>query len=146
MTVVRLLLMLLLIPVLCSGCAAYRDMNRREACDNSIKDYNKLVRWQEAEKAAIAFVDPVQRAAYDKAAETLRRRNVSIADVRIRAQQCLIEQRTAESTVEFDYFILPDNRVKTVTDYQRWIYREADERNPALTGGWKLITPLPEFK
>lgn len=138
--------LLLLLPVVLNGCAAYQNMNRREACDKSIKDYTKLVRWQEAEKAAIAFVDPKQRSVYDKAAEILRRRHVSIADARILAQQCQIEKRSAEATVEFDYFILPDNRLKTLTDRQVWVFRESTKEYPDQGDGWKLTSPLPEFK
>lgn len=138
--------LLLLLPVVLNGCAAYQNMNRREACDKSIKDYTKLVRWQEAEKAAIAFVDPKQRSVYDKAAEILRRRHVSIADARILAQQCQIEKRSAEATVEFDYFILPDNRLKTLTDRQVWVFRESTKEDPDQGDGWKLTSPLPEFK
>lgn len=146
MTRLRVFLFLLLVPLVLNGCAAYQNMNRRETCDKSIKDYTKLVRWQEAEKAAIAFVDAKQRPSYDKTAESLRRRNVTIADARILAQQCLSEKRTAEATVEFDYFILPDNRLKTLTDRQVWIFRESTKEDPDQGDGWKLASPLPDFK
>ncbi len=146
MTRFRWCLLLLLVPLVLNGCATYQNMNRREACDKSIKDYTRLVRWQEAEKAAIAFVDAKQRPAYDKSAESLRRRHVTIADSRILAQQCLIDKRTAEATVEFDYFILPDNRLKTLTDRQTWIFRENTKEDPDQGDGWKLTSPLPAFK
>ncbi|NJD39244.1 MAG: hypothetical protein FIA89_13120 [Geobacter sp.] len=146
MTHFRRSLFLLMIPFLLNGCAAYQNMNRRESCDKSIKDYTRLVRWQEAEKAAFAFVDVRQRPAYDKAVESLRRRNVTIADSRILAQQCLSEKRTAEATVEFDYFILPDNRLKTLTDRQVWVFRESTKEDPEQGDCWKLTSPLPDFK
>lgn len=139
-------LLLLLFPLVLNGCAAYQNMNRRESCDKSIKEYTKLVRWQEAEKAAIIFVDAKLRPAYDKATESLRRRHVTIADSRILAQQCLAGKQTAEATVEFDYFILPDNRLKTLTDRQIWVFRESTEDDPDLADGWKLTSPLPDFK
>jgi hypothetical protein len=46
--------------------------------------------------------------------------------------------------MEFDYFAMPDNRLKTVTDRQKWVYREepADDQVP----GWKLTSPPPLFK
>lgn len=146
MTRFRWHLLLLMVPLVLNGCAAYQNMNRREACDKSIKDYTKLVRWQEAEKAAIAFVDAKQRPIYDKAAESLRRRQVTIADSRILAHECHTEKRTAEATVEFDYFVLPDNRLKTLTDRQTWAFRENTKEDPDQGDGWKLTSPLPAFK
>jgi hypothetical protein len=138
--------LLLLAPLVLDGCSAYKNMNRQEDCDKIIKDYNKLVRWQEAEKASIAFVDEKQRPDFNKAVEKNRRRGLSIADYRILAKQCMSDKKKAESTVEFDYYILPDNRLKTITDHQIWIYREETDKEPDLGEGWKLTSPLPEFK
>lgn len=143
---IALSILLVACSLLFGGCATYRNMDRQENCTKSIKDYNKMIRWQEAEKAAIAFVDAAQRPEFDATAETLRRRNVSIADYRILAHQCSAEHKKAEATVEFDYFILPDNRLKTLTDHQRWVFREKNEADPDLIEGWKLTTPLPSFK
>ncbi|CAH2032275.1 hypothetical protein [Trichlorobacter ammonificans] len=129
-----------------SGCAGYRTMNRQEACDKVIKTYNRMIRWQEAEKAALTYVDRSQRDRFVGAAESLRRRNVTMADMRILASECRAEHRSAEAVVEFDYFVLPDNRLKTVTDRQKWLFREESSDLPDQTEGWKLTTPLPEFK
>ncbi len=143
---VQIVLVLVLIPLLLNGCAAYQKMTRNEDCEKVIKNYNRMIRWQEAEKASIAFVDKKIRPDYDKTAESLRRRGVTMADYRVLAQECLGEKKTAESTVEFDYFVLPDNRMKTLTDRQSWIFREESPVEPELGEGWKLITPLPDFK
>ena len=143
---VQLVLVLVLIPLLLNGCAAYQKMTRNEDCEKVIKNYNRMIRWQEAEKASIAFVDKKKRPDYDKTAESLRRRGVTMADYRILSQECLAEKKTAEATVEFDYFVLPDNRMKTITDRQNWIFREDNAEDTDLGEGWKLITPLPDFK
>lgn len=143
---IKLLLLLVAAPLLFSSCAAYKNMNRQEDCDKMIKDYNRMVRWQEAEKASFAFVDEKQRPAYNKAIEQLRRRGLSMADYRILTKQCKADKKKAEATVEFDYFVLPDNRLKTVTDHQSWIFIEENPAEPELKEGWRLVSPLPEFK
>lgn len=137
---------LLLVSMVLHGCSLYKRMNRQEDCDHMIKDYNRLVRWQEAEKASIAFVYEKRRPTYNKSIEQLRRRGLSMADYRILSMQCMSDKKRAEATVEFDYYILPDNRLKTVTDHQTWIYQEANDQEPDLGEGWKLMSPLPEFK
>lgn len=141
-----LLLLLALTSLLLNGCASYQNMNRQEECEKTIKNYNRMIRWQEAEKASIVFVDTKQRPAFDKGAELLRRRGVTMADYRILAQECLPGKMKAEATVEFDYFVLPDYRLKTVTDRQNWIFREEAPAESAPGTGWKLTSPLPDFK
>jgi len=143
---VQLVLMLALTTLLLNGCAAYKKVSRNESCEKIIKDYNRMIRWQEAEKASIVFVDKNKRPVFDRTAESLRRRGITIADYRILAQECLVDNKKAESTVEFDYFILPDYRLKTVTDRQHWVFNEENPAEPDLDEGWKLISPLPEFK
>jgi len=144
----RILLPLLLVltPFLLNGCASYQKMNRLDECEQAIKNYNRMIRWQEAEKASILFVDTKQRPAFDKAAELLRRREVTMADYRVLAQQCLPDKMKAEATVEFDYFVLPDYRLKTATDRQSWIFREDHPAESDAGKGWKLISPLPDFR
>lgn len=138
------------IVILClmvmQGCAAYQRYSRNEDCEKTLKAYRNMVRWMEVEKAAISVVDADQRATYAQAAEALRRRGVTMVDARELAHECRPERGTAEATLEFDYFILPDNRLKTLTDRQKWVYREEDKARPELIEGWKLTTPLPAFK
>lgn len=142
----RLLMLLVLATLLLNGCAAYRKMNRNNDCEKAIKNYNRMMRWQEAEKAAIVFVDKKQRPDYDKKAENLRRRGVTMADYRVLAQECLADKKKAEATVEFDYFTLPDNRMRTVTDRQVWIFYEEHPDFPDRDEGWRLTSPMPDFK
>lgn len=143
---IKLFALLLIAPLLLGGCAAYKNMNRQENCDKVVKDYNRMIRWNEAEKVGMAFVGPKQRAVFDKTAESIRRRGVSMVDFRILAKECSAEKKKAEATVEFDYFILPDNRLKTITDHQTWIFLEENPLEPDAGEGWKITSPLPEFK
>ncbi len=129
-----------------ASCGTIKNYNRNEDCERILKAYNQILRWDEAEKAAIAVVDRPMRDEYSKMAEAFRRRHVSMVDIRTRAQECLPEQKKAEATVEIDYYIMPDNRLKTLTDRQKWIYREKDDDKPELGEGWKLVSPMPDFK
>lgn len=143
---IRLFILLLAAPLLFGGCAAYKNMNRQDNCDKMLKDYSRMIRWNEAEKVGVAFVGPKQRAVFDKTAESIRRRGVSMVDFRILAKECMAEKKKAEATVEFDYFVLPDNRLKTITDHQTWIFLEENPLDPDAGEGWKITSPLPEFK
>jgi hypothetical protein len=138
--------LLLLVSLLFCGCASYQSAHRDEGCDSAIKQYSRMIRWQEAEKASIIFIEDTQRPAFDKAAEALRRRSITMVDYRVLSHECLLEKNRARATVEFDYLIMPDARLKTVTDHQAWEFRDKTSDDVNLKQGWKLTSPLPEFK
>lgn len=132
---------LLVLGLLCASCATMRNKNILETCEKSIKDYNRMLRWQELETAGMVFIEPEQREEFLKVAESIRKRGVTITDYRIRTQECLPEKGTAEALTEFDYYILPSNRIKTLTYHQSWDYRAIGENK-----AWKLKDGLPDFK
>lgn len=143
---VKQVVMALAVPLFLSGCfGSYARSGRGETCERAIKQYTSMLRWQEAEKAALVFVDDSQRDRYTQSAQALRQRGVSVADYRILAQQCLSEQGEGKATVEFFYYIMPDSRLKTVTDYQKWRFREERVTAGDPGQGWKLLSPLPDF-
>jgi len=141
---IRLIVLLVTVALLSCGCSAYSKYGRGEECERTIKDYSKAVRWLELEKAALTMADKEQREAYIQFADQVRRRGVTMVDFRILGQECRPDQGTADAIMEFDYFVMPDNRLKTVSDRQKWVYREqsADDQVP----GWKLTSPPPQFK
>src|SRR6185369_13024355 len=94
---------LLVLGLLTVSCAAMKNKEIREECEKSIKDYNRLLRWQEVESAGLIYIEPELREEFFKAAESLRKRGVTITDYRIRTQECLPEQGTGEALTEFDY-------------------------------------------
>ena len=112
-----------------------------EQCEKSIKEYNKLVRWREIESAGMTYVDPDLRDAFMKDAEELKKRGITITDYRILTKECLPEKKTAEAVVDFDYFLLPSNRIKTLTYRQKWIYLDTEDKK-----GWLLKSSLPAFE
>jgi hypothetical protein len=111
-----------------------------EECENSIKDYNKLLRWREIENAGMLYMDREQRDDYLKHAEGIKKRGVTITDYRILTTVCLAEIKTADVVVEFDYYTLPSNRIKTLTYRQKWTYLDTEEKK-----GWQLKSGLPAF-
>jgi predicted small secreted protein len=110
-----------------------------EELDRSVKAYNRMLRWHELENAVATYSDPEQREDYQKQAETLKKSGISITDFRILSTRYLPEKLSGDVVAEFDYFILPSNRVKTVSHRQEWVYRENLK-------SWKLKNGLPPFE
>lgn len=113
-------------------------MGLRENFDKSTKAYNRMLRWHEVENAGMLYVDKDQRADFMKQAEMFKTRGVTLTDFRILTTECLPERKTGEVIAEFDYFVLPSNKIKTMTYRQEWTYKD-------LTNSWKLKNGLPTF-
>jgi hypothetical protein len=119
-----------------TACAT--GMGLREDFDKSIKAYNRMLRWQEVESAGMAFVEVELRDDFMKKAAMLKKKGVTLTDYRIVASEYLPEKKSGEVIAEFDYFILPSNRMKTNTYRQQWVYQEG-------INSWKLKSSLPTF-
>jgi hypothetical protein len=126
--------------MLCS-CGTIRHQRIQESCEKSIKAYNRMLRWQEIENAGATYMVPEAREDFMKTAESIRKRGVSITDFRILTQECVPEKATAEVVAEFDYYILPSNRIKTLTYRQNWVFIETE-----FLRAWQLKTGIPEFE
>lgn len=124
----------------CSYVLQAKHANMREEFDRSSKDYNKLLRWREVENAGMIYMDAGLRDAFMKSAEEIKKRGVTITDYRILTSECLPEKNTADMLVEFDYFTLPSNRIKTLTYRQNWVYLDTEQKK-----GWQLKSGLPPF-
>jgi len=139
----RLLTRMLLFITLLSltACTAIKNKGIKEDFEKDLKDFNRLVRWYEVEKAGMLYMEPEGRGVYLKTAEDIKRRAVSITDYRILTNECLPEVGSGDAVVEFDYYIMPSNRIKTLTYRQIWKYRELNEKK-----SWKITnSPLPAF-
>jgi hypothetical protein len=110
-----------------------------EDLDRSVKAYNRMLRWHEIENAVIAYMEPDQVADHLKQADILKNRGLSVTDYRILSTQYIPEKRSGDVVAEFDYFLLPSNRIKTVSYRQEWLYMEK-------TKSWKLKSRLPAFE
>ena len=128
--------LLLVSCMILTACAT--ESGLREEFDKSMKGYNRMLRWQEFENAGMTYQEKELRDEYMKKAETIKKRGVTLTDFRILASECLPEKKTGEVIAEFDYFILPSNRIKTTTYRQEWLYQDALK-------SWKLKSALPAF-
>ena len=117
------------------------SMTVAETCSKSIKDYNKLLRWKEVDNAGLKFMIKDGRDKFIDDASDFNKRQVTITDYRIRTMDCADKKTEATAVVDFDYYVLPSNRIKTVTYKQDWIYLEEGDNKL-----WKIKSSLPEFK
>lgn len=122
--------------LLIAACMPARGI--REEFNKNAKEYNRLIRWKEIENAGSLFVVPEGREQYMADAKSIKKRDVMITDYRILSMEFIDEQRRGDVVVEFDYYTLPSNRIKTLTYKQDWVYSEAKS--------WKVKSPLPAFE
>lgn len=120
-----------------TACATQTGLS--EEFDRSVKSYNRMLRWHEIENAGSTFVDPAWRDDFMKQAESLKKRGLTVADFRILSTKYIPENKSGDVVAEFDYYILPSNKVKTITYRQDWAYRENSK-------SWVLKTGLPVFE
>ncbi|MFZ2949344.1 MAG: hypothetical protein WA003_07650 [Desulfuromonadaceae bacterium] len=129
--------------LLCFACLTLTACATRtglgDELDRSVKAYNRMLRWHELENAVATYSDPEQREEYQKQVGTFKKRGISITDFRILSTRYLPENQSGDVVAEFDYYILPSNRVKTVSHRQEWKYRESMK-------SWKLKNGLPSFE
>lgn len=135
---------LLLCCLLIAACVG--DRNIRSEFERSVKKYNSMLRWREMENAGLIYMEDDLREAFVKDSEALRKRGITITDYRILISQLYPEKGTGNAVVEFDYFALPSNRVKTLTYKQDWVYREIGQSRYFKDMIWKLKTGLPAFE
>ena len=131
-----MLLLCCLVTAACVNQTAIRDDFER-----SVKEYNRLLRWHEVPSAGAVYMTPEELESFNVAAEKIKNKDLSITDFRILTMDCSTEKGTGNASVEFDYFILPSNRIKTLTYKQEWVYREINEKK-----SWKQKNALPFFK
>jgi hypothetical protein len=110
-----------------------------------VKSYNRMLRWKEIENAGMKYLELDQREAFLATAEAIRKRDITITDYRILFSEFSPKKNTGRAVVEFDYYILPSNRIKTVTYKQDWVYDKIDKEDDSDKKAWKLKNGLPDF-
>jgi hypothetical protein len=138
MKTIRLLLMSAVLLMLLS-CESMRISRISEDFDTTSKGYIKLVRWHEFNKSTLIYVDDSLIEDFQKRVDAAK--DVNVADYRIKNVECRPEKGDAEVLIEWDYYIPPSVKIKTVEDAQKWRY--IDEK---VQKRWVLMTLLPEFK
>jgi len=112
----------------------------REDLQNTVIEYNDLLRWGEFNKAKL-YTDSSIREEFEARAKAAK--NVKIVDYRILNTDFDAEKGKQIVEVEFDYYTSLTNVVKTLLDKQRWSFVYVKEEKKKR---WRLMTPLPEFK
>jgi len=131
----RTILLGALIVLSLTACGSY---NMRAKMDESVTQYNNLLRTQKLDAAGL-FVSGTLAKEFAARAEAARK--VRILDYRILATRYDEKENEAEVKVEIDYYSLSTYRMKTLVDVQKWAYREEGG-----TRQWRLTSLLPEFK
>lgn len=106
--------------------------------EESVRNYNNLYRWNEFEAASRYAVDPLRE---DAIARVKAAKDVRIVDSRVMNSTYDSQKRKGTMEVEIDYYFLNTTRVKTIRNTQEWVYFDKPEMK-----GWRLVSPLPEFK
>ena len=122
-----------------TACAAYAQKGLSDEFDRSVKAYNRLLRWHEMENAVMTYADPEQREDLLKQVDSLKKSGLSVTDFRILSTRYLPEKKSGDVVAQFDYFILPSNRIKTISHRQEWLYQENSK-------SWIIKTGLPPFE
>ncbi len=130
--------MLLFSTLVLTACAIIQP-SMSEEFDRSVKAYNKMLRWHEIENAGATYIDEELQEDFVKQAGTLKKRGLSVTDFRILSSKLLPEKKSGDVITEFDYYILPSNKIKTISYRQNWVYLEKAKT-------WKLKTGLPFFE
>ncbi len=133
------LLLISAVLLILSSCQSMRDEKVAEEFTNTSRDYLNMVRWHELEKAPLSFIDDSLREDFQKRIDAAR--EVKIFDYRVRNLRCDVQKGEAGLSVDWDYYIPPSVKVKSVEDVQKWRY--VGEKDKGL---WMLKTLLPEFK
>ena len=136
----RMGLSLLLYSLITTACSVPKATICEEF-DRSMNSYNKMLRWREVESAGMSYLEPEQREGFMRAAADIKKREVTITDFRILTSECLPDKGTGEAMAEFDYYVLPSNRIKTRSYHQDWVYRDINGHKV-----WKLKSGLPPFE
>ena len=120
-----------------AGCATQTSISGDFG--RSVKAYNRMLRWHEIESAGRTYIDPELRDEFLKQADSLKKRGLSVTDFRIISTKYIPESKSGDVTAEFDYYILPSNRIKTIFYRQDWVYQEKSKV-------WQLRSDLAVFE
>ncbi len=106
--------------------------------EQSINDYNDFIRWHKLEDASQFASDSISDRYISR---MLAAKDMKVFDYHIVRTKYNESKSEAEVTVEFQYYTLSTNMLKTLLDVQKWAYvTENGSRQ------WKLMSLLPEFR
>lgn len=123
---------------LMAGCTAISNRTVAWQLDKSSKAYQKMIRWNELEKAEVLFPPEGLREEFKRKVDAAR--DVKITDIRVKKMECFPERGEATVIMDIDYYREPSVTLKTVEDKQEWKY--VNEGGNEI---WRLMTLPPDF-
>lgn len=135
----RIMLLLSLIALV-GGCETLRNNNISWQLEQSTKNYNHLIRWNELDKAVLLYPPDSLREEFRRKVQAAK--GAHITDVRVKSQVCSPTKGVATVEIEIEYYREPSVTIRTVEDVQNWRYVEEGKDNWI----WRLMTLPPDFK
>jgi hypothetical protein len=124
---------------LMGGCETIKNRTVTWELEENSKSYNKMLRWNEMEKAELIFPPDELRDEFKRKVQAAS--TVKVTDYRVKKMECFPEKGEATVIMDIDYFREPSITLRTVEDRQEWKYVEE-------AGGkkrWRLMTLPPDF-
>jgi len=137
---IMLLLSVSVIIALTGGCETIQKTVVASDFEQSSKTYNKMIRWNELEKADVVFPPPDRREEFKEKVKAAK--GVKVTDFRIKNLECNPETGEATVVLDIDYYREPSITIKTVEDVQKWKY----ELEGVGVRRWRLMTMPPDFR
>lgn len=134
------IMLLSVIIALAGGCETVQKSLIANEFEQNSKSYNKMIRWNELDKADAIFPPPGQREEFK--GKVMAAKGVKVADFRIKSLECSPETGEATVVLDIDYYREPSVTMKTVEDVQKWKY----ELEGVGVRRWRLMTMPPDFK
>jgi hypothetical protein len=134
------IMLLLSIIALVGGCETLRKTSITSEFEQNSKSYNKLIRWNELEKAEAVF--PPERLREEFKAKVKAAKGVKVTDFRVKSLECSPDLGEATVVIDIDYYREPSITLRTVEDVQKWKY----ELVAVGVRRWQLMTLPPDFK
>lgn len=106
--------------------------------EQSLTDYNDLLRWHKLEEASLFASDSISAEYMNR---VMASKNMKVFDYHIVRTKYDQAKNEAEVMVEFQYYTFATNTLKTLVDIQKWAYVNENGNKQ-----WKLMSLLPEFR
>ena len=106
--------------------------------EQSLADYNDLLRWHKLEDASQFASDAISEQYMGR---VLAAKNMKVFDYHIVRTKYNESKSEAEVMVEFEYYTFSTNTLKTLLDVQKWAYVTENGAKQ-----WKLMSLLPDFR
>lgn len=127
-------LWLLLLALSLGACAAISENERMTGLDNTLKNYERAIRWADFD-AAYGFH---RWGDGDDPTPPKRLGNVRVTQYQLVNSHMATDNLSYTQTVRISYYLLDSPRERQIIDRQRWEY---DEK----AGRWWLASPPPQF-